>query len=78
MHSHPKESIELLRKRLAGSDPAVFEESYRLMLGWTPKDPRMSEEGWAKAQDLMLAGGMIKAEEKLASFKEIYTNDYIK
>jgi ABC-type nitrate/sulfonate/bicarbonate transport system substrate-binding protein len=78
MHSNPKESIELLRKKLAGNDDAVFEDSYKLMLGWTPKDGRMTEEGWAKAQELMVAGGMIKAEEKLASFTDIYTNEYIK
>jgi ABC-type nitrate/sulfonate/bicarbonate transport system substrate-binding protein len=78
MHSHPKESVALLNKRLAGSDPELTRESYDLMLHWTPKDPRMTDEGWAKAQDLMVAGGMIKASEKLTSFKDIYTNQYIK
>ena len=38
----------------------------------------MTEEGWAKAQELALVAGMIKPEEKLSSFAELYTNKYAK
>ena len=78
MHDHPKEAIALLQKRMSGEDPAILAEAYNLMLGWTPRTPKMSDEGWKKAQDLMAIAGMIKEDEKLTSFKEIYTNQYIK
>jgi ABC-type nitrate/sulfonate/bicarbonate transport system substrate-binding protein len=78
MHDKPKESLAILAKRLPGEDTAVLEEGFKLMVGWTPRAGRMDDAGWAKAQELMVIAGMIKAEEKLASFKDIYTNAYIK
>lgn len=78
MHDHPKESVEVLQKRMPGEDAEVLAEGFRLMVGWTPRAGRMDDAGWAKAQELMVIAGMIKAEEKLASFKDIYTNQYIK
>jgi hypothetical protein len=45
---------------------------------WTPKTMKMSDQGLKNAQELMIIGGMLKAEEKLASFGEIYTNKYVK
>jgi hypothetical protein len=45
---------------------------------WTPRTMRISDKGIANAQELMVIGGMLKPEEKLASFAEIYTNKYAK
>jgi hypothetical protein len=38
----------------------------------------VKEKGLANAQQLMLVGGMLKPEEKLASFKDIYTDKFTK
>ena len=79
MHDHPKESLAILAKRLPGEDPAVLAEGFKLMVPWTPRTGgRMDDEGWRKAQELMLIAGMIKPDEQLKSFKDIYTNKYIK
>jgi hypothetical protein len=47
------------------------------MIPWTPRTGAMTEQGWGKAQDLLLATGMMKAEEKLASFAHLYTNAFL-
>jgi ABC-type nitrate/sulfonate/bicarbonate transport system substrate-binding protein len=77
MHDHPKESIEHLRKRLPGNQE-VFEESFESVRKWTPRSAEVKEEAMANAQKLMLVGGMLREDEKLSSFKEIYTNKYVK
>jgi ABC-type nitrate/sulfonate/bicarbonate transport system substrate-binding protein len=78
MHDKPKESLDILAKRMPGEDRGVLEEGFKLMVGWTPRAGRMDDSGWAKAQELMLIAGMIRPDEKLSSFSEIYTNAYIK
>jgi NitT/TauT family transport system substrate-binding protein len=78
MHDHENEARETVRKRLPGMDPAVFDEAWTLSLKWTPRTGRMNDAGWANAQEIMIAGGMIKPEEKLSSFKDIYTNKFVK
>jgi hypothetical protein len=78
MLDHPTESLEILAKRLPGTDPAVLAESVEQIRLWTPRSGRMDEAYWHKAQEVMLVGGMLKPEEKLASFADIYTNKFVK
>jgi ABC-type nitrate/sulfonate/bicarbonate transport system substrate-binding protein len=78
MREHPKESIAILQKHIKGTDPAVFEQAYELMRASTPKTPRTEEAGMVKAQDYMVATGMMTAQEKLASLRDLFTNKYIK
>ena len=78
MHDHPAESLSILQKRMPSEDAEVLAEGFKLMVPWTPRAGRMDDQGWTKAQELMVIAGMIKPDEKLTSFKDIYTNDYIK
>ena len=78
LHDNPKESIEILHKAIPGMDPAVFEEAFKLTVKWMPRRGESDEGRFAKAQEVMITAGMIKPDEKLASFKDIYTNKYIK
>jgi NitT/TauT family transport system substrate-binding protein len=76
MIDNPKESVEILQKKLPGLDNAVFVASFEALRKGTPRSSKISEKTMANAQKLMLNGGMMKDEEKLASFKEIYTDKY--
>jgi ABC-type nitrate/sulfonate/bicarbonate transport system substrate-binding protein len=78
MHDHPKESIEHLAKRMPGMDAGVFAESFELIRKWTPRTAEIKEPAMLNAQQLMLVGGMLKDSEKLASFKDLYTNKFAK
>jgi hypothetical protein len=39
--------------------------------------PAYSELGFKHAQELMLVGGMIRKDEMMSSFKDIYTNEFV-
>lgn len=75
---HPKETLDILKKRMSTIHPDDLEGSFVLMQKTTPRSLRFTEEGLAHAQQLMVLGGMIKEEEKVANFSEMYTNKYIK
>jgi ABC-type nitrate/sulfonate/bicarbonate transport system substrate-binding protein len=77
IHDHPAEALEILRKRMPSVHPDDLKGSFEQMQKTTPRDIRMSEEGLRHAQELMLAGGMIKEGEKLSSFAALYTNKFI-
>jgi ABC-type nitrate/sulfonate/bicarbonate transport system substrate-binding protein len=78
VHDHPAETLAVLQKRMPRSNPAELKQAYERMARTTPMVPSFSEEGLAHAQELMVAGGMIKESEKLKSFDGIYTNKFLK
>jgi ABC-type nitrate/sulfonate/bicarbonate transport system substrate-binding protein len=78
LHDKPKESIDILHKAIPGMPPDVFEEAFKVIIQWMPRRGESDEARFTKAQDVMVIAGMIKAEEKLASFKDLYTNKFIK
>jgi NitT/TauT family transport system substrate-binding protein len=78
MHDKQKESIAILQKRISGIDPQIFAEAYELVRASTPKSVKIDPVGMTKAQDYMVATGMMKAEEKLKSLEAIYTNRFVK
>ena len=73
---HPAESAAILKKRIPNMDPGAFDDAFAMTRKWTPRTMKISDAGIAHAQGLMVIGGMLKPEEKLASFHEIYTNKY--
>jgi ABC-type nitrate/sulfonate/bicarbonate transport system substrate-binding protein len=78
LHDNPKESVEILHKAIPGMDPEVFDEAFKVVIAWMPRRGESDDARFAKAQDVMVTAGMIKAEEKLSSFSGIYTNKFIK
>jgi NitT/TauT family transport system substrate-binding protein len=78
IHDNPKESLDILLKAIPGMNPAVFEEAFKLTVKWMPTKGTSDENRFTKAQEVMVTAGMIKPEEKLKSFKDIYTNKYVK
>lgn len=78
LREHPTEAADILRKRFEGLEPAAFDDAFEIIRRWTAKSTRIEEEGLRHAQDLMVFAGMIKDEERLASFAEIYTNKFAK
>jgi ABC-type nitrate/sulfonate/bicarbonate transport system substrate-binding protein len=77
IHDRPKDSMAILAKHLPAMDPKIFAEGFEVQRQATPKSPRVQEQSLAKAQDFMLATGMLNAGEKVSSFKELYTNKYV-
>jgi ABC-type nitrate/sulfonate/bicarbonate transport system substrate-binding protein len=78
IHEHTKEAAEIMKKKIPNMEPATFNDAFASIVKWTPKTMRTDEKGLANAQELMIIGGMIKPEEKLASFQGLYTNRFVK
>jgi ABC-type nitrate/sulfonate/bicarbonate transport system substrate-binding protein len=79
MREHPKESMEILKKRIPSNmSPEVFAEAYELVRLSTPASPRVEPPSLAKAQDYMIATGMMKEEERLPSVEKVINNTFVK
>jgi NitT/TauT family transport system substrate-binding protein len=78
MHEHPQEAMALLGKRLNVKDPAVLAEAYKNTLESTPSPPLLDAKALATADELNIAAGFMKPDEKLASYDAIFTNDFVK
>jgi hypothetical protein len=78
MHEKPKESLELLGRKLRGQDPAIIAESFELQLKGTPRTTKINDQGMINAQNLSIEAGMIREDEKLAKFDDVVTNKFAK
>jgi hypothetical protein len=63
---------------MSGVEPEVLKPTFDLLVKWTPRTTKVQEAGLRHSQELMLAGQMIKDDEKLSTFAEIYTNKFTK
>jgi ABC-type nitrate/sulfonate/bicarbonate transport system substrate-binding protein len=77
IHDHKDKAIELAKKRMPKADPKDIVESFPELVQTTPRIPRYEEAYFKHAQQLMLTGGMIKKDEMLTSFKDLFTNEYV-
>jgi hypothetical protein len=63
---------------MAGINPDDLTSAFEHVRKWTPRTTKVLVAGLQHSQELMLAGGMIKEDEKLSSFDAIYTNKFTK
>jgi len=78
MNDKPAESLAILQKRMPGGDREVFQEAFDLTRKATPRTTKINEKGLQNAQELSIDALMIKPEEKLAKFDDIFTNKFTK
>ena len=74
----PAESLAILQKRMSGINAEDLKSAFDDVRKWTPRTNKVVIDGLKHAQELMLAGQMIKDDEKLTSFDAIYTNKFTK
>jgi len=78
IHDHPKESLDVLKKRMPNINEQDLTGSFAEMVKTTPRVPSFSDAAFLSAQKLMIVGGMMKEDEKMSDFKAMYTNKYVK
>lgn len=78
MHEHPKETMAILGKRLNIADEAVLADTYKKTLDATPLAPVLDGKGLSTADDLNVAANFMPADQKLPSYDNIFTNEYVK
>jgi ABC-type nitrate/sulfonate/bicarbonate transport system substrate-binding protein len=77
VHDHPDKVVEVAKKRLPKTHPDDIAASLAALRKDTPRIPEYQEIYFKHAQELMLVGGMIRKEEMMSSFKDIYTNEFV-
>jgi ABC-type nitrate/sulfonate/bicarbonate transport system substrate-binding protein len=74
---HPDEALDVAKKRMPKANADDIAKSFPQMLKTTPRLPLYEEAYFKHAQQIMLTGGMIRKDDALTSFKELYTNEYV-
>lgn len=77
IHADPAGTKKILAKRLAITDPAVLDDTYRITALATPEMPTMDAKGLATADRLDIAAGFMPESAKLKSYNGIFTNRYV-
>ena len=77
VHANPEGTLQVATKRMPKTNLADLKASLAALRKDTPRVPAYSDEGFMHAQQLMLVGGMIRKDEMLSSFKDIYTNEFV-
>jgi len=78
-----RQSIDLLDNAAAPpgwayTDPTILDGMYKVTLASAPMDPLLDAKGLETADQLNVEAGFLRADQKLASYEAIFTNEYVK
>ncbi len=76
IHDHPKESLAILKKRYEKVDEAVLEASYEAVREMTPQPPAPNAAELANAENMNIAAGFQKPEERLKSYTSLFSDEF--
>jgi NitT/TauT family transport system substrate-binding protein len=77
IHQHPDQALGIALKRMPNANLSDLKKSMPLILKTTSLVPRYQATGFAHAQDIMIAGGMLRKDEMRTSFAGMFTNKYV-
>ena len=78
MHEQPELAKDVLRKRFPQVDPKVMDEAYTLIKDSTTSPPRLDKTDFEHAENYNILSGMLKPSEKLTSYDDLFTSDFVK
>jgi ABC-type nitrate/sulfonate/bicarbonate transport system substrate-binding protein len=78
MREHPQETLAILKKRYQTVDDAVLKASYDAVIAMTPNPPVPDALQLANAENMNVAAGFMKPEEKLKSYDALFTTEFAK
>jgi len=78
MRDHPQEALALLKKRFATLDDKVLAAAFETIRKISPSPPTISAKGLENAEIFNIDAGLMKREDKLASYDGLYTDAFVK
>ncbi len=78
IREHPTETLAILQKRYAKLTAPVLASSLDAMRAATPQSPTITAAELETADRLNVAAGLLKPEDKLKSYDDLFTNDFVK
>ena len=78
MRDHPQEALALLKKRFAALDDTVLAAAFETIRKISPNPPMVSAKGLENAELFNIDAGLMKPEDKLASYDGLYSDAFVK
>jgi sulfonate transport system substrate-binding protein len=78
MRDHPDAALAVLKKRFGRLDDTLLKTSFEIIRKITPYPPTVNEKGLDNAERYNIESGLMKADEKLKSYKGLYTDEYVR
>ena len=78
MRDHPQEALALLKKRFAALDDKVLAAAFETIRKISPSPPVISAKGIENAELYNIDAGLMKREDKLASYDGLFTDAFVK
>lgn len=78
IQDHPDDALALLKKRFATLDDKVLAGAFATIRKISPNPPLVSAKGFENAELFNIDAGLMKPDEKLASYDGLFTDDFVK
>jgi ABC-type nitrate/sulfonate/bicarbonate transport system substrate-binding protein len=78
MHEQPERAIGVLQKRFPQVNADVLNAAYALIRDSTSNPPRLGDVEFENGERYNIAAGLMKPQDKLSSYKELYTDEFLK
>jgi NitT/TauT family transport system substrate-binding protein len=78
MFDRPNEALALLKKRFPAFEERQLAVAFDDIRKITPRDLRLSAAGFENAERFNVEAGLLKPEEKLKSYDDLFTDQFVK
>jgi ABC-type nitrate/sulfonate/bicarbonate transport system substrate-binding protein len=78
MFERPNEALALLKKRFPQLDDRQLAVAFADIRKITPRDLRLSAAGFENAERFNVEAGLLKPDEKLKSYDDLFTDQFVK
>jgi NitT/TauT family transport system substrate-binding protein len=78
LHQHPDEAAAIVKKRFGNLDGQVFAAAFATTREITPDPPAPTKTAIENTDAYNIAAGLMKPEDKLASYDGLYTDAFVK
>ncbi len=78
VHEHPQESIAILKERFPKTSAAVVAASFDVMRKAMPQPPLVEAKALANADRINVEAGIIKPEDQLKTYDDLFTNEFLR
>ena len=78
MHEEPQRAVGVLRKRFPQVDSTVMDVAFGLIRDSTSNPPHLGDIEFENAEVYNIAAGLMKPDQKLSSYKDLFTDEFLK
>jgi NitT/TauT family transport system substrate-binding protein len=78
VHEHRAEALAILKQRFDKIDGNILERSFDIVEAATAKSPIVPETAVANSDRLNAEAGFIKPDEQLKSYRELFTDEFVR